>query len=210
MASATAGNTGYIGTLNGRLSAGSFFLRMNKDIIARIEKYKSDMIVVFRKDVMYKPIIEDIKAKFELSDIKNGEGVKMKYLDYHFKGFPAIASLTKLTAMQNDVKKMEQDAYNALIGNTNAIAASMKNYKAMVIMEKSAFFQGEEVKGRVVLGRYDDTTVPTSINVNGGKVNMENGQAVFSLNAGSVGEHDITGKFFIHKAKRRKYFFRHV
>lgn len=174
---------------------GDGYSKKGKDIIARIEKYKSDMIAVFGKDVMYKPIIEDIKAKFDLSDIKNGEGVKMKYLDYHFKGFPAIASLTKLTAMQNDVRKMEQDAYNALIGNTNAIAASMKNYKAMVIMEKSAFFQGEEVKGRVVLGRYDDTTVPTSINVNGGKVNMENGQAVFSLNAGSVGEHDITGKF---------------
>lgn len=166
-----------------------------KEIIAAIEKYKKDLIAVFGSDVMYKPIIDDINAKFDLSDIKDGQGVKNKYLIYHFQGFPAIASLAKLTSMQNDVLKTEQDAYNALIGNTNAITASMKNYQAMVIMDKSAFFQGETVTGRVVLGRYDKSTVPTSVSVGGANITMENGQAVFKLSAGSVGEHDITGKF---------------
>ena len=49
MASATAGNTGYIGTLKGRLSAGSFFLRMNKEIIARIYNVnapKTDIVII--------------------------------------------------------------------------------------------------------------------------------------------------------------------
>ena len=104
--------------------------------------------------------------------------------------------------MQNDVKKTEQDIYNALIGNTTAKAASMKNYKAMVIMDKSAFFSGETVTGRVVLGRYDESTVPTSVSVSGGNVTMENGQAVFKLSAGGTGEHDIKGQFtFIEDGK---------
>jgi len=181
---------------------GDGYSKKGKEIIATIEKYKSDLKAVIGTDVKYKFILDDINAKYNLADIKDNEGVKKLYLDYHYKGFPAIASLAKLSAMQNDVKKTEQDIYNALIGNTTAKAASMKNYKAMVIMDKSAFFSGETVTGRVVLGRYDESTVPTSVSVSGGNVTMENGQAVFKLSAGGTGEHDIKGQFtFIEDGK---------
>lgn len=175
--------------------AGDGYSTKGKEIISTIEKYKKDLIAVFGKDVKYQPIINNINSRFDLSDVKDKEGVKKKYLDYHFKGFPAIASLTKLSAMQNDVKKMEQDIYNALIGNTQAQALSMDNYKAIVITDKNAFFAGEEVTGRIVLGRYDDKTEPTRVEIKGGTYEMENGQAKFKINAGSVGEHKIEGQF---------------
>ncbi len=175
--------------------AGDGYSPKGKEIINTIEKYKSDLIAIFGKDVKYQFIINDINSKFDLKDIKDGEGVNKKYLDYHYKGFPAIASLTKLSAMQNDVQKMEQDIYNALIGNTQAQALSMDNYKAIVITDKNAFFAGEEVTGKIVLGRYDDKTVPTKVEIKGGTYEMENGQALFKINAGSVGEHKIEGQF---------------
>jgi len=186
--------------------AGDGYSKKGKEIISTIEKYKADLVAAIGTDVKYKFIIDDIKAKFDLSDVKDHEGVKKKYLAYHYEGFPAIATLTKLTAMQNDVRKTEQDIYNGLIGNTTAKAASMKNYQAFVITEKSAFFAGEAVKGRVVLGRYDKSTVPTSVVVNGSKLNlataMQDGQATFSFGSGNVGEHEITGKFtFIEEGK---------
>ena len=185
--------------------AGDGYSPKGKEVIATIEKYKNDLIAVFGKDVKYKFIIDDIKAKFDTGDVKDHEGVNKKYLDYHYKGFPAIASLAKLTSMQNDVKKTEQDIYNALIGNTTAQAASMSNYKAIVITDKSAFFQGETVSGRVVLGRYDESTVPTKFDIKGGSYEMENGQATFKINAGSVGEHDIDGEFvFLEDGKEVK------
>ena len=181
---------------------GDGYSKKGKEIVSTIEKYKSDLASVIGKDVKYKFIIDDINAKFDLNDVKDGEGVKKKYLDYHYKGFPAIASLTKLSAMQNDVKKTEQDIYNALIGNTTAKAASMKNYQAIVLTDKSAFFSGEPVTGRVVLGRYDESTVPTSVVVNGQNVPTESGQVNFKFGAGSVGEHDINGEFtFIEDGK---------
>ena len=179
--------------------SGDGYSKKGTEITTTIEKYKNDLVAVFGNDVKYQPIVNDIKAKFDLKDIKDKEGVTKKYLDYHFKGFPSIASLTKLTAMQNDVKKTEQDIYNALIGNTTAQAASMKNYTGIVILEKNAFFQGEAVKGKVVLGRFDKSTVPSSVVVNGSNLNlataMQDGQATFSIGAGGLGEHDITGKF---------------
>lgn len=173
-----------------------------KEIVGAIDKFRADIKTIIGNDVKYKFIMEDLEKRFSTVDVTNGEGIKMKYLDYNFKGFPAIATVAKITAMQNDVKKTEQDLYNALIGNTNAQAASMKNYKAIVVMDKNAYFQGEQVTGRVVLGRYDESTVPQSVVVNGASTSIENGQAIFKMGAGSVGEKDITGKFtFIEDGK---------
>ncbi len=166
-----------------------------KEIMAKLEDYKKQIAAVFGVDVKYKIIVETLNKKFNFENVKDKDGVSIKYLSYHFEGFPAIASIAKLTSIQNDVKSIEQDIYNALIGNTTAQTASMKNYKAIVIMDKSLFFQGETVTGRVVLGRYDETTVPTSVSVGGASVSMENGQAIFKLSAGAVGDHDIKGKF---------------
>ena len=171
------------------------YSKKGKEIMAKLENYKKQIADVFGVDVKYKIIVETLNKKFNLENVKDKEGVSVKYLDYHFKLFPAIASIAKLTSIQNDVKSLEQDIYNALIGNTTAQTASMKNYKAIVIMDKSLFFQGETVTGRVVLGRYDETTVPTSVSVGGASVSMENGQAIFKMSAGAVGDHDIKGKF---------------
>ncbi|WP_264522397.1 gliding motility protein GldM [Flavobacterium sp. N1994] len=162
------------------------------EIVSRIEKYKKDVIAVFGNDVKYQKIVENINSKFNLGDVKDKDGVSKKYLAYHFEGFPAVASIAKLTSMQNDVESTEQDIYNALIGNTIAQAASLKNFQAMVILDKNVYFEGETVKGKVVLGKYDANTVPTSFS---GPGKIENGQAVISMTAGGVGEKNITGTF---------------
>ncbi|MFN7014024.1 MAG: gliding motility protein GldM, partial [Bacteroidia bacterium] len=171
---------------------GDRYSAKGNEIIAKIEKYKKDVTAVFGNDVKYQIIVNKINEKFNLGDVKDKEGVSKKYLSYHFEGFPAIASIAKLTSMQNDVQATEQDIYNALIGNTIAQAASLKNFQAMVVLEKNVFFEGETVKGKVVLGKYDANTVPTSFS---GPGKIENGQAVISLTAGGVGEKTINGTF---------------
>ena len=170
-----------------------------KEIIAAFDKYKADLKALLGQGATFQPLLKEVETKFSTADIKDGEGVNKKYLDYHFKGFPAIATMAKLTALQNDVKNIEAGVYNVLLGNTLKAAASFKNYNAIVIPEKSAFFAGEQFKGKVVLGRYDKSTVPTKVVVNGAEQdlskNLVDGQVMLNFNTGSVGEHDITGKF---------------
>lgn len=179
--------------------SGDGYSAEGKKVIEAIENYREGLLKVFGKDVKYQFICNNIRETFDTKDIKANDGATKKYLDYHYKGFPAVASLAKLTGMQNDVKKTEQDIYNALIGNTQAQAASMKNYQAMVIMDKSAFFSGDKVTGRVVLGRYDENTVPSKVIINNNEVDiakaLEGGQVKFEFNAANVGEHDINGEF---------------
>jgi gliding motility-associated protein GldM len=176
--------------------AGDGYSAKGTAIVAAMNKYVADMKAAVASEPSLSkklsPIIAELETKFNTADIKDKEGITKKYLEYHFAHFPAIASLAKLTAWQNDVKKAEFDCYNYLLGGAAVEAASMKNYTALVVLEKSAYFQGEAVKGKVVLGRYDENTKPTSFQ---GPGKIENGQAVISMTAGSIGEQSINGQF---------------
>jgi gliding motility-associated protein GldM len=171
---------------------GDGYSAKGKDIVNHFSKYVSDMKAAVGNNSKLKGVIEEISSKFSTADVKDGEGVTKMYLDYHFKGFPAIASLTKLTSFQNDVKKAEADIYSILLGKAAVEASSMKNFTALVVLDKNAYYQGEKVTGKVVLGKYDANTKPTSFQ---GPGKLENGQAKISLTAGGVGEQKINGKF---------------
>ena len=170
---------------------GDGYSAKGKEIIATIEKYKSDMKAVC-SDKKYASIVAEINNKFNLDPVKNKDGRPVKFLEYHFDKFPAVASLAKLSAWQSDVKKAESDIYSAALGKAAVAAASYSNYQAIVVLDKNAYFQGEKVTGKVVLGRYDENTMPTSFQ---GPGKIENGQAVISTVAAAIGEQDINGQF---------------
>lgn len=168
-------------------------------VVDRIEAYKSKIKSIIGNDVKYTAAIESFDKRFYTGKEENKDGKKINWLDYHFKGFPAIASYTKLTAMQNDVKVTEANMFNVFLGNTLDEAVSLKNYQAIVLADKSAFFAGQKFEGKVVLGKYANVT-PTALKVGSQEINLENaidstGAARLDFNVGNVGEHEINGKF---------------
>ncbi|CAM4340365.1 type IX secretion system motor protein PorM/GldM [Flavobacterium terrigena] len=179
-------------TIDEKWFAGDGYSARGTEIVSKIDKYVVDIKKVLGNDVKYIPFIKEIEKKFSTADITNRENVKVKFLDYKTKGFPAVSTLTFLTAMQNDVKNTEAGAYNLFLGNALKSAASMKNFQAIVVLDKNAYFQGEQVTGKVVLGRYDANTQPTSFK---GPGKIQNGQAVISMTAGGIGEQTISGEF---------------
>ena len=168
-------------------------------VLATIEKYKSDIKEVLGTDVKYKKAIERFERRFSTEKVTNKDGKKIDWLDYNYKGFPAIASYTKLTAMQNDVKVTEASMFNLFLGNTLTEAVSLKNYQAIVLSDKSAFFAGEKFQGKVVLGKYANV-IPTKLVVQGQEINVANaidstGAATLDFNVGNIGEKNINGQF---------------
>ncbi|MUU78007.1 type IX secretion system motor protein PorM/GldM [Winogradskyella endarachnes] len=185
---------------------GDRYTKRGDEIVAAIEKYKNDIKKIVGDDVKWSKVIENFEKRFSLEPVVDKEGAKKKWLDYHFQGYPAIASYTKLTAMQNDIKATETNMYNGFLGNLVTEAVSLKNYKAIVLADKSAFFAGEKFQGRVVLGKYANVT-PTKLNVQGQEIDLTNaidstGAAKLDFNVGNVGEHQVEGKFtFIEDGK---------
>lgn len=178
-------------------------------VMSAIRKYKEDIKGVLGEDQTYTTAIANFDKRFDLSDVKPKEGAKLGYLDYNYKGFPAIASYAKLTAMQNDVKTTEANLYNLFLGNSLDEAITLKNYTAIVRPKKNAFFAGEEFQGEVLLGKYANVT-PVKLNVNGNDVSLSReegtldsvGNAQIKFRTGNVGEHEVKGTFtFIEKGE---------
>ncbi|MBA4134245.1 MAG: gliding motility protein GldM [Flavobacterium sp.] len=177
---------------------GDGYTSRGKEVMSAIESYKAEMNAALA-DKKYAPILNEINNKFDLTEVKDKEGVKIKYLDYHFKGFPAIASLAKLTAWQNDAKKAESDVISSALGKAAVSEASYSKFQAIVALDKNVFFQGEPVTGKVVLGKYDPNAKFSGFQ---GPGRLENGQAVISTTAGAVGEQTLSGSFnFIENGK---------
>ncbi|MEL0645339.1 MULTISPECIES: gliding motility protein GldM [unclassified Olleya] len=178
---------------------GDRLTKRGQEVLDRIEKYKADIKAVLPKEGKWQPVVQSFEDRFSTAPVKDNDGVEKKWLDYHFQGFPAIASYTKLTAMQNDVKATETNIYNGFLGNLVSNATSLKNYTAIVLADKSAFFAGEKFQGKVVLGKYANVA-PTKMSVAGKEVDLSKaidstGAATLDFNVGNVGEHDIDGKF---------------
>ncbi len=183
--------------------AGDGYSAKGTAIVAAMNKYVAELKAAASSEPTLAsklaPIIKNLQATFNTADVKDHEGVTKKYLEYHFAHFPGIASLAKLTAWQNDVKKYEFDIYSTLLGKAAQDAASYSKFKGFVVLEKNAYFQGEQVKGTVVLGKYDPDTKPTSFT---GPGRLENGQAVISEVAGAVGDRTLKGQFtFVENGK---------
>ena len=140
--------------------------------------------------------MKKIEKRFATDDVYSEKAeAKLPWLDYNYHHFPLIASVTKLTQLQADIKTTESDIMEGMFKSDLVAAASLTAYQPIVVPEKTAFFQGEAVKGKIILGKFDPNLVAKSVIVNGVSVPAKAGQADFSFGAGAVGEHEITGSF---------------
>ena len=166
-----------------------------QDFIARIADYSSKIKQIGGSDIAESEL-NKIQDRFATNPVKSkNAGVTVSWIDYNYKGFPLIASITKLSQLQADIKTTEGDIIASMFQTSLISAATLKKYVAIVVPEKTAFFQGEQVKGKVILGKFDPDLVARSVVVNGQSIKATAGQAEFSFGAGAVGEHEITGSF---------------
>ena len=140
-------------------------------------------------------IISLITDKFSTDSIVNNQGNKLSWLEYNYMHFPQIASTTKLSLMQRDVHnlilKMTTDL-NLILGGEN-----LNRLKA-IVQGANTFFEGDQLKGTIALGKYDPTFQANNvfIGINGNtpkeydpQVVMENGIVILeklNLKVGSA------------------------
>lgn len=140
--------------------------------------------------------MKKIEKRFETSPIYSEKaGANLPWIDYNYKGFPLIATITKLTQLQADIKTTESDVMTGMFQSDLVAAASLTAYQPIVVPDKTVFFQGEAVTGKIILGKFDPSLKAKSVVVNGSSVQAQAGQAKFSFGAGNVGEHEINGSF---------------
>ena len=171
---------------------GDKFTKEGKQFLDQINGYRANVTNVLGENKQFANILV---KRFSTNAVTNRDGKKIKWLDYRFKGFPLVASLTNLTQLQADIKNTEADIISNLLGGQLEESLKLKNYKGIVALDKNAYFAGEKVTGKIVLGRYDATMIPDNVILNGKDYkNIQSGQVIIDMPAGNVGNHDIKGK----------------
>jgi gliding motility-associated protein GldM len=164
-----------------------------EEFVAAIDNYRNEVLAVLGD--RFPQIRSKVANDFSTEEVTNNENVTKPWLMYNYQGFPLIASLTKLTQIQSDVRTTENDILSAMLEGQLQSDVSLTNYQAIVVPEKTAFFSGENFKGKVVLGRVDPTLKFENVTINGNNVeSTQAGQVMLDFPAGNVGEKEINGE----------------
>ena len=109
----------------------------------------------------------DLQKRFDFTEYKlNSEGKELPYLDYEFKGFPLIASLSKITKTHNNLRYIENKILNTALGNIR-VGGGGGGIDGLVpiLSQDQQFFTGQKFGGKIILSQKSDLQVFESINL---------------------------------------------
>lgn len=107
-----------------------------------------------------------------------------------FDNMPAIAAVTLLTKLQNDIRHAESEAMGNLITNVDIGDIRVNELNAYVIPNSNMVIRGGKYSANIVLAAIDTTQRPT-IYVNGSRLNSPTG--LYEFVAGNPGTHEYSG-----------------
>jgi gliding motility-associated protein GldM len=177
-----------------------------QNFINKMSEYRTKMVEILSDTAVAKKVagsedmIKSINENFGTDQVKKDDGTTQDWLNYHYEGFPLIASLTKMTSLQNDVKTNQSEILQKMLSGQQAAALSFSNYSTLMEASKSAYYSGETFDGSIVLGRTDASTVPQEVNLtldgrplSEDQYSIQGGKIVLNIGAGSPGDHKIEG-----------------
>tara|TARA_R110002051_G_scaffold10175_8_gene38785 strand:- start:9017 stop:10585 length:1569 start_codon:yes stop_codon:yes gene_type:complete len=174
-------------------------------MIDKMNAFREGVVATLGSSEQFSGIVKSVNDKFSTAEVENKDGIMIPYLNYHFFGYPEIASIAKISGLQNDIKTTESEVLSAMLQGQLSEEISLKNYQAIVIPDKTAFFAGEKFTGTVVLGRFDNTLKFDKVEINGSEIkDTQAGQVKLSLPTGSVGNKKITGNLFYTEGGEQK------
>ena len=168
-------------------------LKPANELKKNIEEYKNYLLSVAGS--------EDIKKNINLRFETNNEKVKghgeEPWAKANFEGFPTISSVFKLDSYVNKAKETENEIISTMLRGQMSSDVSVTNYEAVVVLDKTAFFPGEKVTGKVALGRVDSTMTFKKVVIGGrtiGANELTDGYVHLNMSSGGVGEKEVKGQ----------------
>lgn len=138
-----------------------------EEFVKQIDQYREGVAEILSGEYPAIASKVDLKSDFSTSEVTTRENIQKPWLEYHYQGFPLIASITKLTQLQADIKSTETEILSSMFSGQLESDVSLTNYQAIVVPDKTAFFSGENFTGKVVLGRVDNTLQFDNVTING-------------------------------------------
>ena len=177
-----------------------------KEFLKRINDYRTQVSALVPERMK-----STVATRFKTGDangkVEKRDGTKQDWINYHYEGFPLIASLTKLTAIQSDIKTTEQDALKAMLEGNLSDQVSLKNFTTSLGGDKSVFYAGEKMSSfnsKIIVSKTDNTSTPVraELTLDGRKLaentdyKLEAGGITMLTTSGAAGDHKVEGEMF--------------
>ncbi len=183
----------------------SFQENINKVLDSINSKNERNSVKPFEFD----GVKDDLKSRFPFSDdgtVIDRDGDKKPYLEYHFDGFPLIASLSKFTNMQANILSIENRILKAITEGIAVDEMALTNYETNIYSDTS-FITGSSIDAKIVLGRNDDNFIPNDAKLYSNGVELrkdidysfEQGGVKLTKTFSSAGVYNLTGTLFFNE-----------
>ena len=155
-----------------------------------ITEYRNNMLAMV-SDSVQKEIIETCLGtevpRRDISLLKNWQ-------EYHFENMPAIASITLLTKIQNDVRYVEGEVLHTLAKKIDMGDVRVNQIRALVIPTSKNVVRGSDFTAQIILAAVDSTQRP-QIFIGDKEFKTENGEYTARCNA--TGDYTLNGYMLV-------------
>ena len=95
----------------------------------------------------------------------NRDGIKEDWLYYNYEKFPLVASLSKFTKIQSDIRSVEYEILNSLVSKTKDRQLSFDSKSTLLETDKQAYYTNSTVDAKVVVGTTDSSFKPDRVDL---------------------------------------------
>ena len=101
----------------------------------------------------------------ENDQVINRDGIKEDWLYYNYEKFPLVASLSKFTKIQSDIRSVEYEILNSLVSKTKDRQLSFDSKSTLLETDKQAYYTNSTVDAKVVVGNTDSSFKPDRVDL---------------------------------------------
>ena len=161
-----------------------------KHLYEAINSYRESILTMISDSVQRRIIEDNFSTDVPRKDIS----LMKNWQEYHFENMPAIAAITLLTKLQNDIRYAEGEVLHTLARNIDVGDVRVNQIRALVIPNSKNVVRGSEFAAQIILAAVDSTQRP-EIYVGDELLDTENGY--YSRLCTATGDYTLNGYMLV-------------
>ena len=157
---------------DGVTSKGQEFIEYFKNFPTKVESLldsiKSRDSRTVQSNYNFSSALSNLSLRFnypEDDQVVNRDGIKEDWLYYNYEKFPLVASLSKFTKIQSDIRSVEYEILNSLVNKTKDRQLSFDSKSTLLETDKQAYYTNSTVDAKVVVGNTDSSFKPDRVDL---------------------------------------------
>ena len=155
-----------------------------------ITEYRTNMLEMTNDSILKEIIKTSLSTDVPQRDIS----LLKNWQEYHFESMPAIAAITLLTKIQNDVHYVEGEVLHSLANNIDMGDVRVNQIQALVIPTSRNVVRGGEFSAQIILAAVDSTQRP-QIFIDDKPLESERGE--YSVQCNKTGDYTLNGYMLV-------------